>query len=184
VRPRGQAPGHGRAQSLQHLPDTAHLRGIGLRQPAGPVPEGILQPDADIAAHCSRHGGDRQLVAACPEHRPDVAVAEQPVGGTLHVRDIVRMRADAAQDAEDRLDEERPIDETAIAEMGEVVEMAGVVALELEPRTVAAAVFDDVLYVLEGVLEHGIAGLLEILRLPFMQEFFVSVEHRMEAEVH
>ena len=49
------------------------------------------------------------------------------------------MRADAAEDAEHRLDEERRLDEAALEEMGEVVEMADVVALELEARAVVVA---------------------------------------------
>ena len=50
-----------------------------------------------------------------------------------------RDRRHAAQDAEDRLHEQRRLHQPAIEEMREVVEMADVVALELEPRAAALA---------------------------------------------
>ncbi len=42
------------------------------------------------------------------------------------------MRPDAAEDAKHRLHEQRRLDEPALQEMGEIVKMGGVVALELE----------------------------------------------------
>ena len=51
---------------------------------------------------------------------------------------VLGMRADAAQDAEHGLDEQRRLDQPAVEEMGEVVEVADVVALELEPGAVLA----------------------------------------------
>ena len=47
--------------------------------------------------------------------------------------------ADAAEDAEDRLHEERRLDQLALEEVREVVEVADVVALELEARAAALA---------------------------------------------
>ena len=46
--------------------------------------------------------------------------------------------ADAAEDAEDRLDEQRRLDQAAVEEVRQVVQMADVVALELEARAVAS----------------------------------------------
>ena len=89
-----------------------------------------------IAAHADE---GQQLVAAGREHRPVVLVAEQLVGDALHVDDVLRIGADAAEDAEDRLHEQRRLDEAALEEMGEGVEMADVVALELEARAAAFA---------------------------------------------
>ena len=65
-----------------------------------------------------------------------IIVAEQAIGRALHVEDILGMWADAAEDAEDRLDEERRLHEPAVEEMRQAVEMADVVALELETRVV------------------------------------------------
>ena len=45
------------------------------------------------------------LVAAGTEDRPLVVVAEKPVGGRLHVQQVLRVGADPAEDPEDRLDE-------------------------------------------------------------------------------
>jgi hypothetical protein len=67
--------------------------------------------------------------------------------------------ADAAEDAEDRLHEERRLDQPAVDEMRQVVEVADVVAFELEARAVALAqVAQDVLDVLEGVAEDEVVG--------------------------
>ena len=53
---------------------------------------------------------------------------------------VLGVGADAAEDAEDRLHEERRLDEPALEEVREVVEVADVVALELEAR---AAIFAE-----------------------------------------
>ena len=82
--------------------------------------------------------GDEHLVAAGAEHRPVVRVAEQAVGGALHVQHVLGMRADAAADAEHRLDEERRLDQPAVEEVRRGVEVADVVALDLEARVVVA----------------------------------------------
>ena len=84
----------------------------------------------------------RHLVAAGAEDRPVVVVAEQLVGDALHVHEVLGVGADAAEDAEDRLHEERRLDQLALEEVGEVVEVPDVVALELEAR---AAAFAEVL---------------------------------------
>ena len=76
------------------------------------------------------------------------------------------MRADAAANAEHRLDEQRRREQAAIQEMRGRVEMADIVALELEPRAVAAAQPQDVGDVLQGVLEEAGFAAGQILRLP------------------
>ena len=45
---------------------------------------------------------------------------------------VLDVRADPAEDPEDALDEQRRLDDAGIEEMGERVEVADVVALELE----------------------------------------------------
>ena len=52
---------------------------------------------------------------------------------------VAHVRADAAEDAEDELHEEGRLDEPAVDEMGEIVEVADVVALVLEARAVRLA---------------------------------------------
>ena len=54
------------------------------------------------------HGDHRHLVAAGRQHREAIVVAEQLVGDALHVDEVFRIGADAAQNAEDELDEQRP----------------------------------------------------------------------------
>ena len=64
------------------------------------------------------------------------------------------------------LHEQRRLHQAAIEEMREVVEVADVVALELEARAVAGAGRQDVLDVLEGVAEDEVARVLQMLPLP------------------
>ena len=112
----------------------ADLIGVRLGQLALAEIEAVLQPDPDIATHLRGHREQAHLVAARAEHRPLVVLAEQLVGDALHVDQVVRVRADAAEDPEDRLDEERRLDQSAFEEVGQVVQVADVVALELEAR--------------------------------------------------
>ncbi len=63
-----------------------------------------------------------------------VVVAEQAVRDGHHVGKIARIRADAAEDAEHSLDQERRLDQLAVREVRERVQVPDVVALELEAR--------------------------------------------------
>jgi len=56
-------------------------------------------------------------VPAGRQDRPGVIVAEQFVGDAFHVREVLRVGADPAQDAEDRLHEQWRLYQTAIDEM-------------------------------------------------------------------
>ena len=73
------------------------------------------------------------------QHRPPIILAEQLVGGALHEEQILEIGADAAENAEDQLQEDRRLEQAAIEAMGEIVEMADVVALVLELRAVSFA---------------------------------------------
>src|SRR3954451_17245574 len=94
------------------------------------------------------------------------------------------MRADPAEDAEHRLHEQRAVSESASLEVRQVVEVRGVVALELEPGPVAPAELEDGLDVGIGVLEDQVAALLQPLPLPLVLELLEPVEHGKEPEVH
>src|SRR5690606_11043027 len=133
-------------------------------------PEGVLQSDAQIASHQHRLHRDRHLVAAGPKHRPLVGIAEQPVGGTLHVDHVFRMGANAAEETEHALDEEGWLDEAAIDEMGDRVEVADVIALDLESCAGLRTGSKNPLDIGKGVLEHPVARAFEIWTLPVMFE--------------
>src|SRR5262245_56479770 len=100
------------------------------------------------------------------------------------MRDIFRVRSDAAEDAEDALHEEGRLDDAAIGKMRERIEMADVIALDLETRAVLGASRENVLDILEGVLEDALARAFEIGPLPVMFEGFEALEHRIEPEIH
>ena len=53
--------------------------------------------------------------------------------------EILRIGADAAENAEHELDEQRPRHQTSIAEMRQRIEVADIVAFELEARAAALA---------------------------------------------
>ena len=135
-----------------------------------PIHREFFEPDADVAAKRDGLRGDRQLRPAGAEHRPVIVVPEQPVGGALHMRDVLGMGADAAEDAEHALHEERRLDQAAIGEMGKRVEMADVVALDLEARAVFRAGRKDVFDVAERVAEDAVARAFEIGLFPFLLE--------------
>src|SRR5216110_2518466 len=139
----------GESQFLQDAPRLRHLLGVGFRELAAAEPQAVLQPDAHVAAHHRAHRGDEHLVAPGAEHRPQVGIAEQSIGGALHVQHVLRMRADAAADAEHRLDEERRLQQLAVEKMRRGVEVPDVVALDLEARVVVAAALQDVRNIFE-----------------------------------
>src|SRR5580765_5387982 len=172
-------------QTFQYLADLGHLLGIGFGQFPGADPERILHAYPYIAADGGRDGRDTHLVLTGTEHRPVIVVAEETIGRALHHHDVFRMRPDAAQNAEHRLNEQRRLHEAAVEEMPQRVEMPNVIALDLEPGAVSGACGQDVLDVGEGVLEHAAARPLEIRLLPIVFELaFESGDHRIEAEVH
>ena len=105
---------------------------------------------------------------------PAILVAEQAVGGALHHHHVFRMRADAAEDAEHRLHEQRRLHEAAFEEVVQVVQVGDVVALELEARAVARAGPEDVFDVVEGVAEDEVARRFQELRLPLVLEVLVA----------
>src|SRR5205085_11344257 len=93
--------------------------------------------------------------------------------------------ADGAEDAEDRLDEKRRIDQAAVEKMREIVEVADIVALELKlGATALAEILQQPLDIGERVFEDEVAGVFEVLRLPVVFPFLVAVEHREEPEIH
>src|SRR6266853_5123039 len=124
---------------LENPANLSDLLRIGFREGAAAEPQAVFQADAHVSAHDRRHRGDEHLVAPGAEHRPQVGVAEQAVRGALHVHHVLGMRADAAADAEHRLDEKRRLHELAVEEMRRCIQMPDVVALDLEAGVVAAA---------------------------------------------
>src|SRR5688500_2815831 len=86
---------HRQPQFFQHALRLRHLLGVRFRELAAPEPQAVLEPDAHVSAHHRRLRRDRHLVAPRAEHRPVVGVAEQAVGGALHVNHVLGVRADA-----------------------------------------------------------------------------------------
>src|SRR4051812_9707711 len=107
-------------------------------------------------------------MTACADHRPLVRLAEQSIRRLLHERDVVGMRADAAADAEHRLNEQRRRQQPAIDEMRGGVEMSDVVALYLEAGAVGSTGAENAGDVAERVLEHAGFAASQIRRLPFV----------------
>src|SRR3546814_6972185 len=66
------------------------------------------------------------------QNRPLIVVAKQAVGRTAHMHQVFRIGPYAAQNTENRLDEGWALHQPAIHEVGQIVKVAYVVALELE----------------------------------------------------
>src|SRR5439155_21409292 len=92
------------------LDQAARLRdllGVACRELAAADIQAVLETDAHVAAHHHRLGGEWHLVAAGPEHRPGIIVAEQLVGSALPEHEIVHVLPYASQNAEDQLQQDR-----------------------------------------------------------------------------
>src|SRR3954462_8895967 len=69
--------------------------------------------------------------------------------------------------------------------MRQRIEMADVVAFELETRPVALSqIPQDPFDILECIPEYEVAAAFEMLRFPVVFEALVTVQHREQAEVH
>src|SRR3546814_366265 len=66
----------------------------------------------------------------------------------------------------------------------EIIEVAGVVALELVAGAGAVQRFERVSDILEAIAEDQIVRSFQHRRLPVMLEVLVALEHREQAEVH
>jgi hypothetical protein len=89
-----------------------------------------------------------------------------------------------AENAEDGLHEERWLHEAAIEEVGEVIQVSHVVALELEAGAVRAHRLQQALDVGEGIPEDVTPRHLEIAWLPVVRELLDAAGHGIEAEIH
>src|ERR1700730_12318504 len=101
---------------LQNAPDFRHLLRVRNRKLAAPNEKRIFQPNSYVAAHRRRLRCEGHLETAGGQGRPSVFVSEQPVGGLLHEHEVLRLCADAAQDAEYRLHKEWRLNELFIDE--------------------------------------------------------------------
>src|SRR5690349_16260828 len=104
-----------------------------------------------MPAHSGRGGRDRHLAAAGAQHGPAVGVSEEAVRGALHVQHVLGMSADAAENAEHRLHEERRLHELTVQKVREVVEVARIVTLELKAGAMPCKSPHRKFDVLEGV---------------------------------
>src|SRR3546814_20517851 len=86
---------------------------------------------SNMAAHRRRHRRDLHLRGARREHRPAIGVAEQPVGGALHVHHLVGMRTDAAEQTEAGLDDEWSLDAPPLPTIMDNEKVARVCVFEL-----------------------------------------------------
>src|SRR6266513_2250348 len=98
---------------------------------------------------------------------------------------ILRIGANAAEDPEDRLHEKRRLDQPPIEEAREIVEMADVIALELEPGAATLPqIFQDPLDIRKGVAENKVARHFEMVGFPGVLELLVLLQQREQPEIH
>src|SRR5437016_7590346 len=94
------------------------------------------------------------------------------------------MRPDSAENPEYALDKKRRLDDTALEKIRRGVQVADVVALDLEARAVVGAGGQNVLDVLERVPEDALVGRRQVALFPVELERAEALEHREEPEVH
>ena len=82
------------------------------------------------------------------------------------MQQILRIRADAAHDAEDALHEERRLHQAAIGEVRQIVEMADVIAFEFEACAQRSELAHPSLDLREGIRQDEILGGFQIRLLP------------------
>jgi|GEM_PF-5079675 len=70
---------------------------------------------------------------------------------------VIGMTAYAAKNAEAGLDKQRCLHQTAVKEMGQVVEMTGIIAFEFKTGAKRSQQLQQPLDILLSVLEHEIA---------------------------
>ena len=98
---------------------------------------------------------------------------------------IVEIGSDAAKNAEYHLHEERRLHPSLVNQPGQIVEMAEIIAFELEFRSMALAKFlHDIFQIGKSVPEDEVAGHVEELRFPVKLPLAVFVRHREDAEIH
>ena len=95
-------------------------------------------------------------MASGREHRPFDVRPEQPLRGSRHQEQVVDFGSDPAENSEDELKEERPLVEFLVDHVSQIVDVAEVVAFELEPHPMPLSEpVHDGLDVLEGIVEVG-----------------------------
>src|SRR5882757_162940 len=120
-----------------------------------------------------------------PEHRPlKVVLAQQPVCGLLHEHEVVELRTDSSHQPKDQLDKERCLDCSLIDEIGQVIEMAHVVAFVLKLRPAVSECLEDVADIPERVAKDVIVGVDDIVLLPRMLPAIDPLCRRKKGEIN
>src|SRR5690625_3633057 len=151
-----------KGKGLENAADLLHLIRVGLCQFAFPHVDGILETDPHIGAHDSAHRAEGHLVAASCQDRPLVVLAEKLVRDLPHVHEILWIRTDSAENAEDRLHEKRRLHQLAVEEVRQVVEVPDVIAFELEAgSTPLAQLLKNLLDILEGITKNKVPAVFK-----------------------
>src|SRR3546814_17112034 len=95
---------------------------------------------------------------------------------------VFRIGPYAAQNTENRLDEGWASHQPAIHEVGQIVKVAYVVALELETCAVVGAPSKYGFDIFIGILENQISAVFQMLALPLVFEILEALKHGKEAE--
>ncbi len=151
----------------------------------GPIQRRIFQPHPHVAAHRRRHRRDRQLIAAGAEHRPAGMVAKQPVGGALHVHDVLGMRADAAQYPEHGLHKQRRLEPGRVpgSDAGCTGDRRRSIRTRIACRRRRKVLSTNSMS-LNVLRKMQIVGVLEMFPLPVVLELLEARQHREQPEIH
>ena len=93
------------------------------------------------------------------------------------------MRANTAQNAKHRLHKKRCFDQALVHKVGQVVQVANVVALKLEACLVGVAGLQGELDVLEGVAKNQVAAVFQVFAFPVVFQIGETLQHRKQGKV-
>src|SRR5258708_6015682 len=90
--------------------------------------------------------------------RPTVLCPKKLIGDSLGMQQVLRVRTRSTENPENRLHEQRRLDQTTVEKVGQRVKMSGVIALEFETGTVSSPeLLENAFNVLKGVLEYPVS---------------------------
>ena len=149
-----------KGEFFKNAADLPDLFGVTLRLDAGAEIEIVFQPHAHIRAQDGAHGQKGHLVASCAQ-ASKADTESRPNKRSAVDRMTKRFSGSGpmpAEDSENCLNKERRLDDAAIDEVGEIVKVADVVALQLESSAALSKIAKNVFNVREGILEDAVSS--------------------------
>src|SRR5580692_1429134 len=171
---------------FQNAADLFHLFRTGRRQHTLAQIKTVFEANPDVAAQKRRQGHDPYLVTSGAERRPLVVFpSEEPVRSCLDVAEQLDVGPHSSKNAEDRLQKEGRLDQLLVKKIGQVVEMAQIVALVFKPGAASFSQFlQNPLHIHKRIAEDMVLGRGQVRLLPLVFPLAISPCQAVDGEVH